>query len=63
MLGGICCSMTSISMPCSGTIPLCSHKPVYCMQAWHKKTLQGRLVLQIDELSNIATPIRERSAL
>ena len=50
-----CSGSVAIGMPSCGT-------SLMLAQGWHKKTLQGRFVLQIDELSNIATHIRDRSA-
>jgi hypothetical protein len=32
------------------------------VQGWQKRSLPGRYVLQIDEISNIAVQIRDRSA-
>ena len=54
----------TLRMP-AGSLCCCAatNKTLRCVQGWHKRTLQGRFVLQIDELSNIATPIRERSVL
>ncbi len=53
----------------AGAIGICcfaAMQPVSCVlmpvQGWQKRSLPGRYVLQIDEISNIAVQIRDRSA-